>query len=286
MQTGTLAGRRSWPAGSARNVIHRADLGDLTADAIAHLRGVAVQHGVAFVRGFGTDPDDLAAVATSLGELQLHPLSELTGATSAISEIEDSAERPPAGFPWHTDLSWLPRPPRFGVLQALVVPRTGGDTMWVDLRRVHDRLPRALQRLCREVDLVHDASGLAASIERTRGAATADAFRSRFGPVTHPLVRAHPDDASPVLALCPMYATTVSGLDPSRSSELLCALHERLDDAATLTRWQWTAGDLVVWDESSTVHRALTDHHPALRRVRRCVTRGGDVVAFRSVSPS
>lgn len=283
MHSGTLL--RPTAAAGAANVIDRSELGPLDRAGVSRLRDLVSVHGVAFVRGFGTDAGDLATVAAALGELQPHPLGELTGATSAISVIEDSAERPPAGFPWHTDLSWMAQPPRFGVLQALLVPPAGGDTMWVDLRRAYDRLPRTLRRRCCELDLVHDAGALAESVGRRHGAATERAFRSRFAPAVHPLVRAHPDDHSPVLWLCPMYATRIAGQSAARSAELLSVLHEQLDDPALITRWTWTTGDLAVWDETATDHRALTDHFPALRRMRRCVTAGGPVVAYRDVAP-
>jgi alpha-ketoglutarate-dependent taurine dioxygenase len=41
-------------------------------------------------------------------------------------------------------------------------------------------------------------------------------------------------------------------------------------------RWHWTEGDVAIWDESCTLHRALGDHHPSVRRMRRCTTDGGE----------
>ena len=57
-----------------------------------------------------------------------------------------------------------------------------------------------------------------------------------------------------------------------RRGPLLSDLHAMLDDPSVQLRWTWHDGDFVIWDESSTCHRALTDHYPQRRVMRRCTT--------------
>ena len=246
------------------------DLADV--DDLDELRTLVDRHGVVFVRHFGVEPDELEVVARHFGELQVHPVKQLTGEGTTVSTIVDDVTRPPAGFPWHTDLSWLERPPRYGFLQALEIPEHGGDTLWADLVGVHRALPTETRALVDDLDAVHavDAS-LLASVRTHQGEQVADELERRHQPTIHPLVRAHPASGERLLALCPMYLRSVVGLDPSASEHLLAGLDALLDDPRLSVRWSWSVGDLVIWDEATTNHKALTDHAPLRRVMRRCV---------------
>jgi taurine dioxygenase len=75
--------------------------------------------------------------------------------------------------------------------------------------------------------------------------------------------------------LSPLYAAKVVGLDEADSGRMLRFLHRQIDDPEVQVRWRWAAGDVAIWDETSTCHRALTDHAPQRRTMRRCTTTGG-----------
>ena len=229
-----------------------------------------------FVTGFGTDEACFTELAHGFGAPSIHPLGRFTGREGQpVAQIVDSPDRPPAGFPWHTDLSWLERPPRFGLLQALEIPEVGGDTLWVSLAAAYDALSPALQELCSAVTGVHKID---ATLRRTvvdhHGTAVADRFAAAHPPVRHPLVRAHPDTGAPGLYICPMYLEHVAELHPDESAMLLSHLEAVATDPHRAVRWRWSEGDLVVWDEACTLHRALVDHHPSVRRMRRCTIDG------------
>ena len=63
-------------------------------------------------------------------------------------------------------------------------------------------------------------------------------------------------------------------LAKDESEALLGFLGRHIDQPVFHTRWRWRVGDLAIWDERSTVHRALGDHFPRAREVRRCVIDG------------
>jgi taurine dioxygenase len=92
--------------------------------------------------------------------------------------------------------------------------------------------------------------------------------------VAHPLVRAHPRTGRPALWLSSLYTDGVVGVSRRRGALLLALFTEALLDPAVQLRWRWEAGDVVVWDETSTSHRALGDHAPQHRRMRRCTVAG------------
>ena len=251
-------------------------LTDATAD---RLRRAVAEHHVVVVREQFLSVEQQAALAESFGAMQPPPVrllrrSELSDLprTSLVATIEDTAARPPAGFPWHTDVSWSPRPPSFGFLSAVVIPPSGGDTMWISTAAIYDRLEPADQLRCYASSAVHapDVS-LLASVERHHGPELAAQLRREFPPIEHPLVNVHPVTGRHSLFLSPLYCNRIAG-PAGADRKLLARLHAMLDDPEFQMRWEWRAGDIVIWDETSTCHRALTDHYPQRRVMRRCTT--------------
>jgi taurine dioxygenase len=257
-------------------VVDAGALDDAGPDGPARLRQLVVDHHVVFIRGFGRDEARFREVAASFGTATVHPLQRFTGREQQpIAVIEDTPDHPPAEFPWHTDLSWLAVPPRFGILQALEIPPSGGDTLWASLPAAYEALSPALQAFCSALTGRHSVDpSLRRTIVDRHGPELAGRFEEAHPPVRHPLVRAHPDTGAPCLFVCPMYVDRIPELHPDESAVLLSHLHHVAVDPHRSLRWRWSEGDVAVWDESCTLHRALGDHHPSVRRMRRCTTDG------------
>jgi taurine dioxygenase len=256
-------------------LIHADDLANAGVGGPARLRRLLVEHHVVFIRGFGTDRQRFCELAHSLGDLMVHPLQSFTGREQAVTVIEDSPAHPAAGFPWHTDLTWMEEPPRFGVLQALEIPAIGGDTLWASLTAAYEALSPPLQALCSELSGVHtiDAT-LRRTIVDRYGHELADRFQAAHPPVQHPLVGTHADTGASFLFLNPMYLERIVELRPEESKVLLSLLQDVATDPNHSLRWRWREGDVAIWDEACTLHRALVDHNPSVRRMRRCTVAG------------
>jgi len=254
----------------------RAELaGTLDPSLVAALRTAVAEHHVIMLRDQHLTAEQHARLARAFGEIQPSPVHLAIGrdATPTVSTIEDTAARPPAGFPWHTDVSWVAAPPELGFLSAVVIPEVGGDTLWASTAAIHDALPEELRRRCGECVVLHAPDpSLLASVERHHGAAAAARLRARHPGTLHPLVRTDPLTGRRSLYLCPLSARRLLGPDGTEDATLLARLHGMLDDPHVQVRWRWRAGDLVIWDEAATCHRALTDHFPQRRVMRRCVT--------------
>ncbi len=239
------------------------------------LRAALDAHHVVVLRGQHLSAGDHATLARAFGPIQASPVQLAAGRrgpAGPVSTIEDTAARPPAGFPWHTDVSWTSEPPAVGFLSAVVIPEFGGDTIWASTAAIYDALPPEVRTLCERSTVVHAPDeSLLASVERHHGPEVADRLRRRHPGIEHPLVHAHPRTGRRSLFLCPLYARRIIG-PAGVDDRLLARLHSMLDDPHVQVRLRWEAGDLVIWDETSTCHRALTDHHPRRRVMRRCVT--------------
>ena len=182
--------------------VHGLDLGrGLDDHVLGLLRTAVAEHHVVVVRDQHLSADQHAAVAIAFGPILSSPVQMATGArTGAGSTIEDTASRPPAGFPWHTDLSWTARPPAFGFLSAVTIPEFGGDTIWASTAATFDALPP---------DGASSASGRRCSTRRTRpcsrrsNGTTAGRWPSDSGEITRASnTRSSRRTRSPAAAVC------------------------------------------------------------------------------------
>jgi taurine dioxygenase len=247
----------------------------LTDGELRDLRAAIHRHRVVFLRGQHLSLEEHRRLGEQLGPLGVSPLHRLLGSGRTVSTIEDDAERPPAGFDWHTDLSWTAAPPSLGILSAVEIPPVGGDTLWASLPAVLAALPTDVRAACRGLRAEHAAdASLLRSVERHHGPDVALRLRRSNPPVAHPLVRSHPVTGEALLFLSPLYLRRLLGVDRGLGERLRRELDGRLDDPHVQVRWRWQAGDVAIWDEVATCHRALTDHFPQRRRMRRCVVQG------------
>ncbi len=93
-------------------VIDGIDLaGRLTDAELRDLRAAIHRHRVVFLRGQQLSLEEHRHLGEQFGPLAVSPLHRLLGTIRTVSTIKDDAERPPAGFDWHTDLSWTAAPP-------------------------------------------------------------------------------------------------------------------------------------------------------------------------------
>jgi taurine dioxygenase len=235
------------------------------------IRRALLDRRVLFFRNQDLSVEEQLAFAAQFGVLCVDPVSRLGCRPRVLSYIEDTEQRPPAEFPWHTDLSWLRVPPAFGILNARVVPDQGGDTIWVDLFAVYDALPADVKRQVEQLTLRHRPQPhYFEAVRRHHGDRIAERLVAENPPVEHPLVRPRPFDGRPALFLSPLYADSLVGLAPSQAKSLLASLEAHLDEPRFQVRWRWEQHDLAIWDEASTNHRALGDHFPRRRLMRRC----------------
>ena len=246
----------------------------IDASIVDALRAAVGEHHVVVLRRQHLSAEQHATLARAFGPIQASPVQLAAGRQGAdgpVSTIEDTAARPPAGFPWHTDVSWTSEPPAFGFLSAVVIPEFGGDTIWASTAAIYDALPPEVQRLCAQSTVLHapDAS-LLASVERHHGPASrTGSADSTPGSSTRSCRPIRSPDAR---ASSCARSTRAASSGPTAPTTACWRLHSMLDDPAHPSPLAVAAGDLAIWDETATCHRALTDHHPQRRVMRRCVT--------------
>jgi len=254
--------------------------GDARADlAAGELRALVEEHLVVVLRDQELDPGAQVALARGLGEpTPAHPV--VPGHPDHPELLVLDAAAGGRNARWHTDVTFVDRPPAMSVLVADRLPPAGGDTLWSDLRGAYDRLAAPVRTLVDGLEAVHRISPLAYWGEPFDTAlARDDAWRlyddaTRVPPVIHPVVRVHPVTGRRALFVNPAFTTHVVGLSRVESEGLLALLHEHATQPETVLRHRWSPGDVVVWDNRATMHYAVDDYRDARREVRRVTLRG------------
>lgn len=231
----------------------------------------------------GQELDDAAQLAFSreFGELEGHVRRLAPGVKSPlvnlVTNLDDDGNpsKTPAthgNYHWHSDKSYHAVPSLTTILHAIEVPPSGGDTQFANTGRAHDALPEARKREIAGLRVVHSWES---SRRHTGDApATEEEIRDR-PPVTHPLVRTHPDTGAKTLYIG-SHASHVEGMDYEAGRALLKSLLEHAVQPQFVYTHRWRRGDVVMWDNRTLLHRALANYDMGARRrvLHRTVVRG------------
>ncbi|MEA2878895.1 MAG: taurine dioxygenase, partial [Hyphomicrobiales bacterium] len=154
---------------------------------------------------------------------------------------------------WHTDMSYLQTPPDASMLYSLEVPPTGGDTWVLGMQAAWSTLPDALKAKVRGRRIKHDGTYNSGGYLRKGVTPTDDPHQAPGA--WHPAVIAHPSTGAPSLYLGRRRNSYVEGLSPVESDALLDALWAHIERDDLRYQHRWRVGDLLLWDNRSTMHR-------------------------------
>jgi taurine dioxygenase len=259
----------------------------LAGDDVAALRRALVEHKVLVARGQHLTPEQLTAAGAQLGPLTAaHPvLPPIDPDHPHVMEIDTTRSRTDPRYrdeyendTWHTDVSFMPDPPLGSMLSGVVIPPLGGDTAFIDAQAAYASLSEPVRSLIDGLAAEHDGSKEFASFlaRSPEGGTWGGRPLRELVPVVHPVVRVHPESGRRSLFVNPTFTTRVVGLSKLESARLLAMLYEHAAIAEHVFRHRWQEGDVVIWDNRSTMHMGVRDYGDAHRVLHR-VTVAGDV---------
>jgi alpha-ketoglutarate-dependent taurine dioxygenase len=260
-------------------VVHGLDLARADDDQVRAVRAALTAHTVLFVADQDLDPDVQVALGNRLGNLTAsHPV--VPGLDEQHPEIYalDSADE---GFAdvWHTDVTFVRRPPLGSVLRAVVLPPSGGDTTWADTQLAYASLSAPVRDLADRLVAVHDGNREFGYYLAQRRAGEGNLWEGervrRLDPVEHPVVRVHPETGRKGLFVNPGFTSHIADVSDAESRGILDLLYAHLTKPEHLVRHRWRTGDVAMWDNRSTLHYANRDYGTA-RRVMHRITLAGD----------
>lgn len=261
--------------------VHGIDLARIDDAVFAAVRAAFNRHMLLRFPQQRLSPPELIAFSRRFGELQIHVLDEYRHPQYPeiyyLSNVDRATGRTTGCHPdrgtlvWHSDLSFQRRPALATILYGIEVPKTGGDTLFADMCAAYAALPEATKRRIATLRGVHDLD-----YSRTRaGAAPMTAKqRAEAPPVDHPLVRTHPETGRKSLYIS-HHISRIEGLSDAESQALLAELMEHATQPRFVYANNWRTGDVVIWDNRCTMHKA-TEYDAAEERrvIHRTVVKG------------
>ena len=254
--------------------------GDLDQDAIQTIRRALLTHKVIFFRHqHHLDDQQQLAFAGLLGTPIGHPAASAL-ADRHIPVITPIDSEYGKANRWHTDVTFAANYPAASILRAVKLPRYGGSTLWASTAAAYEQLPEPLRCLVENLWALHTNRYDYVSAEAAAAMSdTQRAFRQAFEKpdfrTEHPVVRVHPETGERTL-LAGDFVRGFVGLDSHESSVLLELLQRRITLPENTIRWNWANGDVAMWDNRATQHRAIDDYDDQPRLMHR-VTLMGDV---------
>jgi taurine dioxygenase len=253
-------------------------LGD---NAFKTLYDAFAEHTVLLIRGQKLTPEQHVAFGRRFGELGRHVLAENAHPEQpdifVVSNVKENGEyigRAKAGWFWHADFSYQEIPAQASIMHTYETPECGGDTMFASSGAAFEALSPPMQAFLETLSAVHDFQ-LGSSRYQNRLNRQQLIKQTHFKerpPVSHPIVRSHPDTGRKSLFVDPGYTDYIEGLTRAESDNLLAYLAHHVTQPQFVYRHRWQVGDILCWDNRSCWHCAIGDYSDDERRLMHRVT--------------
>ena len=245
---------------------------------LAEIRRAWLAHLVVFFRDQSLDADAFMAFARRIGRPIEYPFVRGLDAHPEIIEVTKlEHERVNFGGIWHSDTTYLERPPMASMLLARTVPPYGGDTLFANMYLAYETLSEGLRATLDGLRAV--ATSAKADVSRTREdrirSDGRDAARTTYN-AEHPVVRTHPETGRKALYVNVAHTVRFAGWTEDESRPLLDLLTTHLTRPEFGCRFGWRVGSLALWDNRCAQHNPVNDYH-GFRRVMHRITLEGDV---------
>lgn len=201
------------------------------------------QQQIAFTQQFGTLERHALSNAGSDGVPLVHVVTNLDDNGVPSGKVGSTQ--------WHSDKSFRPEPSMATILHAITLPPDGGDTCFADMHAAYEALPAQDKAELDGVRVVHSWEHSRGNAGRVLSAAEiADA-----PPMSHPLVRVHPETGEKCLFLG-THAAFLEGIEAAVGLARIEALEAHATEQRFIYRHTWQPGDVLMWDNRCLMHRA------------------------------
>jgi alpha-ketoglutarate-dependent taurine dioxygenase len=217
-----------------------------------------IQNAVVVLHGQDMSAADIARFGRQLGRIEKHAFQQYrhedVEEVSYVTNRDKDGNVDPFGVrraeKWHFDESYKNVPPQLTLLHALQVPKVKGGTEFADVRAAYDTMPPALATKVKDLVSV---------------------FRVRVDgePVEahHPTVYTHPRSGRKVLLISPQHQVGFEGMENEEGLEVMNEILEWAVQPKFRYYHNWVVGDVLLWDQTQTLHRNPVDSDPNEPRI-------------------
>lgn len=253
------------------------------------LRRAFVDAGVMLIRDQEhLTPADQVRFSKRFGPLENHVLGQFTLPDQPeifiVSNIIENGRHIGAhggSKQYHSDLAYLAAPSLGSIFRCLECPAEGGETAFISMAAAYDALPTSMKDRLQNLNAEYDyAWGYDQRHAETRGPLSPEQ-RAKTPPISHPAVIAHPETGRPALFLSDIWIRRFRGVSEIETETLLDIVMAIAAAPEAEYRHQWRPGDVVLWDNRSTMHKACPfDETNSRRLMHRTTVKGAPPMRF------
>ena len=230
----------------------------------AFIKKIWNEHHIVLFREQNAEPREIIEFAGNFGDLDDHASTPYYRLEN-FPQLMEITTRPINGRPsetrnvgrnWHSDYSYTQRPAKASMLFCVEPAPVGGDTMFCNMVKAYETLSKPMQKIVDELHSVYDISLTAGLFQRDPK--EVEETRKLNPPIAHPTVRVHPESGKKALYVSER-VSHFHGMTNEESKPLIDYLCYHATRPENVYRHVWRAGDLLCWDNRTTMHMALAD---------------------------
>ena len=238
-------------------------LADLTRENISFLRSKWVKYGLIVFPKLPLSHDEFKDFALSFGDFGDDPFISSLPDYPNIAEIKRSANEKatPFGGTWHSDWSFMKKPPSATLLHSKIIPPVGGNTLFANTERSFAALPEEMKNKLRNLKVIHSAKIPYAddgfyALEKEERSMKILPSKEAKATYSHPMVKIHPETNKECLFINPVYTINIEGFSEDESQQLLWELYEHMIQDKFVYEHVWNKDMLIMWDNRTVMHQA------------------------------
>jgi taurine dioxygenase len=265
---------------------------DPDAQTFSEIEGAFNQFSVVLFRDQKITDEQHVRFSRRFGPLEIHVLKEFVKPQHpeiyVLSNIVQNGKAigiKDAGNYWHTDLSYTRAPSRGSIMYALQVPhdeqgKPVGDTQFASTAAAYETLSDEMKKRLAGLKGIHRFWDRYVRERKIAGtdAVVSEQRRAQAPDVSHPIVRTHPHTGRKCLYVNEGFTIGIEGMQDAEARPLLEQLFAHCTRPELTYRHNWRVGDVVMWDNCATLHRATVDYGSQSRLMQRTTLTGTAVV--------
>ena len=246
------------------------------------------EYSVLVIRNQAIIPEEHLEFSRQFGQINVNRFFQPLENQPEISVVEKLAnQRRAIGQDWHTDHSYDAAPAMGSIMHAIALPPYGGDTLFVSMASAFEALNDEKQLFLKGLSAIHSSKHVFGKQKQSK-------YRDDSGrtgneelaiqDALHPVVITHPLSGRDGLYVNPTFTESVTGVSSKESETILGALYRHCQSPNFQCRIKWKTGDVGVWDNRATWHKAENNYHGHYRLMHRITIEGCTLSGSKSLA--